>query len=414
MLVEYGGWSQTTGKKREAISSGESFEQANFSDMNRHMQRLKTKSAFRSDLNLRTASPVPSSSMWSGSDNSDGGAMPVQVVVNKSAAELAVERQKAHGGMVMANIAMKKQAFDAAKEMHQLFPADDTWREALHDAAREYMAACKTDVLVEPPAGWASESKPHSRPPKRLSEVDGNLQDFQTPEPQSARRRQIDEDEENMFLHQDGEPSVTYEVNTESQPLLLHGCDVCRLTHTELQALAAANPERPETLFALSMCLSNPTNVHSESDTCTRLVCGSCEKEPHPWWHDEDPRGRWCKTHCNQFYAVVDGDIIRGTNPGQTEPDPRLVEPRAKRGRRSKQLEADLSSAVPTQVVSKCVYKNQGFQCLPTELKCVAKPSCASYVCDACSARLNPENENLGHYCPEHAAQCPYKLRTDV
>jgi hypothetical protein len=126
MQLEYGGWSKTTGKKREAISSGESFEQANLSDMNRVMQRAKTKSTFRSDL--RTASPTPS--LWSSSDISDGGAVPVQVVVNKSGAELAVERQKAHGSMIMATIAMKKQAFEAAKEMHQLFPEDVSWHEA--------------------------------------------------------------------------------------------------------------------------------------------------------------------------------------------------------------------------------------------------------------------------------------------
>ncbi len=45
-----------TGKKREAISSSESFEQANLSDMSRQTQRVRTKSAFRS--NLRTASPT--------------------------------------------------------------------------------------------------------------------------------------------------------------------------------------------------------------------------------------------------------------------------------------------------------------------------------------------------------------------
>ena len=76
----------------------------------------------------------------------------MQVVVNKSGAELAVERQKAHGSMIMAAIAMKKQAFETAKEMHRLFPADDTWCEALQDAAREYMAACKMDVLQVGPA----------------------------------------------------------------------------------------------------------------------------------------------------------------------------------------------------------------------------------------------------------------------
>ena len=90
-----------TGKKREAISSSESFEQANLSDMSRQTQRARTKSAFRSDL--RTASPTPS--LWSSSDISDGGAVPVQVVVNKSGAELAVERHKAHGSMIMATIA---------------------------------------------------------------------------------------------------------------------------------------------------------------------------------------------------------------------------------------------------------------------------------------------------------------------
>jgi hypothetical protein len=136
MLVEYGGWSKTMGKKREATSSSESFEQANLSDMNRQTQRARTKSAIRSDL--RTASPTPS--LWSSSDISDGGAVPVQVVVNKSGAELAVERQRAHGSLIMATIAMKKQAFEAAKEMHRLFPTDDTWCEALQDAAREYMA----------------------------------------------------------------------------------------------------------------------------------------------------------------------------------------------------------------------------------------------------------------------------------
>ena len=146
-----------TGKTREPISSGESFAQANLRSMNRQTQRANTMAAFRSDL--RTASPGPS--MWSGSDNSDGGAVPVQVVVNKSAEQLAVDRQKAHGGLLMAQIAIKKQAFDTAKEMFQMFPGDDTWRDAVQEAAREYMAACRTDVLAKPPAGWASaESNP--------------------------------------------------------------------------------------------------------------------------------------------------------------------------------------------------------------------------------------------------------------
>ena len=97
--------------------------------------------------------------------------MPVQVVVNKSAGELAVERQKAHGGMLMAQIAIKKQAFEAAKEMYALFPTDATWRDKVQEAALEYMAASKTDVLAPPPAGWACEAKPDSRPPEPLSQT---------------------------------------------------------------------------------------------------------------------------------------------------------------------------------------------------------------------------------------------------
>jgi hypothetical protein len=369
MLVEYGGWSKMTGKKREAISSSESFEQANLSDMSRQTQRARTKSAFRS--NLRTASPTPS--LWSSSDISDGGAVPVQVVVNKSGAELAVERQKAHGSMIMAAIAMKKQAFETAKEMHRLFPADDRWCEALQDAAREYMAACKMDVLAAPPAGWASESEPDSRPPeplsgKRLSEDDRNLQDFQTPEPQRGRRRQSDEDDDCMFFDQNGEASVTYEENTEWQPPppLLHGCDLCRQTHTELQALAVANPDRPAKLFALSMCLSNPTNVNLEPNTCTRLVCGDCETEPHPG-DDTERRGRWCSIHLNRHYAVIDREIMRGTNIFPTnEPDPRLFEP-PKRGRPSKEQQqllttfrSNLSRAVPTRFSSEALVAGTG------------------------------------------------------
>jgi len=406
MMAEYGGWSKMTLAPREATSSSESFaqslEQSQRPKLSRTAQRANTQNAFRRDLH--NSSPL---SMCSASDDgaSDGDVHQVRML--KTAEDVSIDRQKTHSALLLANVSLKKQAYDTAMQMATRFPNNPSWEKKLEQAASEYMTACQGDVMAPPPTDWAR--------PQRF-ETPGP---FLTPEPQRPKRQHSDEDaavhsahtleasldESERVEELDFEPEeAIIDYVHEDLPDLLHGCDVCRCTYEQLKQQAADNEDGPAVWYELRMCLMNPTNVNNLPETCTRVVCGKCElTRDHPW-DENEARGRWCRTHCNPLFTVSEGTILQKYDHRAAKPDPPRSEsaPR-KRGRPSKPIAASrvATGALTTMLESRCAYAKLGFGCIPTDHKCRTKP-CSNYVCDSCAARVNPANETEGHYCPEH------------
>ena len=150
MMTEYGGWSKMTLAPREATSSSESFEQTQRRQLSRTEQRAKTQSAFRRDLH--NSSPL---SMCSASDDGAGDRDVHQVRMLKTAEDVSVDRQKTHSALLLANVSLKKQAYETAMQMATRFPSNPSWGEKLEQAACEYLTACQSDVLAPPPTDWA-------------------------------------------------------------------------------------------------------------------------------------------------------------------------------------------------------------------------------------------------------------------
>ena len=118
--------------------------------------------------------------MCSASDDGAGDGDVQQVRILKSAEEVSVDRQKAHSALMMANVSLKKQAYETAMQMASMFPNNPCWGEKLEQAACEYLTACQSDVLAPPPTDWAR--------PQRLETPDR----FLTPEPQRSKRCESD------------------------------------------------------------------------------------------------------------------------------------------------------------------------------------------------------------------------------
>ena len=173
--------------------------------------------------------------MCSASDDGAGDGDVQQVRILKSAEEVSVDRQKAHSALMMANVSLKKQAYETAMQMASMFPNNPCWGEKLEQAACEYLTACQSDVLAPPPTDWAR--------PQRFETPDR----FLTPEPQRSKRQHIDDDAAVHSAHThdasldegervdelDFEPeeatmmistTSTIEYDHEDLPDLQHGC----------------------------------------------------------------------------------------------------------------------------------------------------------------------------------------------